>query len=73
MHRYIFTLTTHDHQLYHYLEEFSSKLLARTKDIETQVDSLVFETKATHVRVHNTFNEFLMLANKQFVENVSSA
>jgi len=26
----------------------------------------------TGVRVHNVFNDFIMLANTQFIENVSS-
>jgi WASH complex subunit FAM21 len=52
------------------LEEFSQKLITKTKDLETLVDSLVFEIKATDVKVHNTFNEFLMLSNTQFIENV---
>ena len=34
-----------------------------------QVDDLVSDTVKTNVRVHNTFNEFLMLSNFQFVEN----
>ena len=34
-----------------------------------QVDDLVADTVKTNVRVHNTFNEFLMLSNFQFVEN----
>jgi WASH complex subunit FAM21 len=34
-----------------------------------QVDDLVSDTIKTNVRVHNTFNEFLMLSNFQFVEN----
>eukprot|EP01114_Cavostelium_apophysatum_P012655 TRINITY_DN2885_c0_g1_i4.p1 TRINITY_DN2885_c0_g1~~TRINITY_DN2885_c0_g1_i4.p1 ORF type:complete len:1256 (-),score=484.30 TRINITY_DN2885_c0_g1_i4:54-3821(-) len=58
-----------DAGLSHYLQEFSAKILQKTKDIESQVDSLLFETKATDVRVHNAFNEFLMLSNKQFIEN----
>ena len=33
------------------------------------MDGLVNETKQTDARLHNTFNEFLMLSNKQFIEN----
>eukprot|EP01117_Protostelium_nocturnum_P007292 TRINITY_DN260_c1_g1_i1.p1 TRINITY_DN260_c1_g1~~TRINITY_DN260_c1_g1_i1.p1 ORF type:complete len:1044 (-),score=442.88 TRINITY_DN260_c1_g1_i1:79-3210(-) len=55
--------------LIQYLENFSSRLIGRTKELEGQVDGLVFESKSTQIRVHNTFNEFLMLSNNQFVEN----
>ena len=37
--------------------------------MEKKVDDLVSETKTTHSRVHNVFNEFLMLSNTQFIEN----
>jgi WASH complex subunit FAM21 len=53
-----------------YLQEFSQKLTARTHAIEQMVDGLVHETKLTRARTHNVFNEFLMLANTQFIENV---
>ncbi|CAH1772321.1 unnamed protein product, partial [Owenia fusiformis] len=52
-----------------YLQEFSQRMIARTHEIEQQVDGLVNETKATGTKVHNVFNEFIMLANTQFVEN----
>jgi len=58
-----------DAGLLHYLQEFSNRILSRTKDLESQVDALVFETKAADVKVHNTFNEFLQLSNSQFIEN----
>lgn len=51
--------------------DFSNKLIARTKDLGNQVDSLVFETEAMDVKVHNVFNQFLMLSNVQFIENVN--
>jgi len=58
-----------DSGLLHYLEEFSNKIINRTKDLESEVDTLVFDSKSADIKVHNTFNEFLMLANTQFVEN----
>jgi len=58
-----------DYGLLRYLQDFSNSLIARTKEVESQVDSLVLETKSAEVRVHNTFNEFLMLSNFQFIEN----
>jgi len=29
----------------------------------------MFDVKATDTKLHNTFNEFLMLSNSQFIEN----
>ncbi|XP_064652229.1 WASH complex subunit 2-like [Lineus longissimus] len=52
-----------------HLQEFSQKMVSRTHEIEKQVDGLVHETKVANVRVHNVFNDFIMLANTQFVEN----
>ena len=42
-----------------------------THEIKKQVDGLIRETKATDCRLHNVFNDFLMLSNTQFIENVS--
>jgi len=58
-----------DAGLMRYLQDFSGRILSKTKDIESQVDSLVFDTKSTDIKVHNAFNEFLMLSNSQFIEN----
>ena len=58
-------------QLLLFLQEFSQKMIAKTSDLEKQVDGLVNEAKSTDSRVHNVFNDFLMLANTQFIENVS--
>ncbi|XP_033630195.1 WASH complex subunit 2-like [Asterias rubens] len=52
-----------------YLQEFSTKMLTKTSDLEKKMDGLVHETKCTDSRVHNVFNDFLMLANTQFIEN----
>ncbi|XP_052260277.1 WASH complex subunit 2-like [Dreissena polymorpha] len=52
-----------------YLQEFSQKLISRTHEIEKEVENLVHDSKLTTVRVNNVFNEFMMLANTQFVEN----
>ena len=54
-----------------YLKEFSHNLLSRTHEIEKQVDALNHETKNTDTRMNNVYNDFMMLANIQFVENVS--
>ncbi len=52
-----------------YLQEFSTKMLTKTSDLEKKMDGLIHETKCTDSRVHNVFNDFLMLANTQFIEN----
>ncbi len=56
-----------------YLQQFSDKLLGRTQEVNARMDDLMREVKAADLRVHNTFNAFLMLANDQFVENVRAA
>ena len=53
-----------------HLQQFSDSLLARTQEMNAQLDDLVGSVKATDYRIRNTFNEFLMLANNQFIENV---
>lgn len=58
-------------QLLHFLQEFSQQTISRTHEIKKQVDGLINETKATDCRLHNVFNDFLMLSNTQFIENVS--
>ena len=58
-------------QLLLYLKKFSSNIISRTTELEKQVDALATETKGTDTRMNNVFNDFLMLSNIQFVENVS--
>lgn len=58
-------------QLLHFLQEFSQQTISRTHEIKKQLDGLISETKATDCRLHNVFNDFLMLSNTQFIENVS--
>ncbi|KFV45752.1 WASH complex subunit FAM21A, partial [Tyto alba] len=55
--------------LLHFLQEFSQQTISRTHEIKKQVDGLISETKATDCRLHNVFNDFLMLSNTQFIEN----
>ncbi|XP_077979550.1 uncharacterized protein LOC144434905 [Glandiceps talaboti] len=52
-----------------YMQEFSQKMISRTHEIEKQVEGLVHSTKSTDGRLHNVFNDFLMLSNTQFIEN----
>ncbi|KAM8924532.1 WASH complex subunit 2A-like [Pelodytes ibericus] len=58
-----------DAGLLNFLREFSQQTISRTHEIEKQLDGLIRETKATDCRVHNVFNDFLMLSNTQFIEN----
>ncbi|XP_066881270.1 WASH complex subunit 2A-like isoform X20 [Kogia breviceps] len=55
--------------LLQFLQEFSQQTISRTHEIKKQVDGLIRETKATDCRLHNIFNDFLMLSNTQFIEN----
>ncbi|XP_005856650.1 PREDICTED: WASH complex subunit FAM21C, partial [Myotis brandtii] len=56
-------------ELLQFLQEFSQQTISRTHEIKKQVDGLIRETKATDCRLHNVFNDFLMLSNTQFIEN----
>ncbi|XP_017374271.1 WASH complex subunit 2C isoform X7 [Cebus imitator] len=58
-----------DAGLLQFLQEFSQQTISRTHEIKRQVDGLIRETKATDCRLHNVFNDFLMLSNTQFIEN----
>ena len=41
----------------------------KSKDLATRVNELRFHVVDAEVRLHNTFNEFNMLADNQFIEN----
>ncbi|KAM9325002.1 WASH complex subunit 2C [Gastrophryne carolinensis] len=58
-----------DAGLLNFLKDFSHQIISRTHDIEKQLDGLVHEVKTTDCRLHNVFNDFLMLSNTQFIEN----
>ncbi|XP_053307277.1 WASH complex subunit 2A-like isoform X2 [Spea bombifrons] len=58
-----------DAGLLNFLKEFSQQTISRTHEIEKQLDGLIHEAKATDCRLHNVFNDFLMLSNTQFIEN----
>ncbi|XP_008835945.1 WASH complex subunit 2C isoform X2 [Nannospalax galili] len=58
-----------DAGLLQFLQDFSQHTISRTHEIKKQMDGLIRETKATHCRLHNVFNDFLMLSNTQFIEN----
>ncbi|POM80144.1 membrane protein, partial [Phytophthora palmivora] len=58
-----------DHDLHMFLKRYSADLFARTKDLEDSVRDIAAEADSAHVRLKNTFNQFLMLSNNQFIEN----
>lgn len=57
-------------QLFQVLNSFSVSLLSRTKELERSLDALVSDAEAVDIRVHNAFNEFTLLSDSQFIENV---
>lgn len=57
-------------QLFLFLQDFSQRMLSKTHEIEKQLDGLIRDTKATDSHLHTVFNDFLMLSNTQFIENV---
>ena len=61
-----------DSKLLEYLQQFSAGVTDRTKSFVDKVDNLSFEVSESEVSLKNTFNEFLMLGNSQFIENVSA-
>jgi hypothetical protein len=65
-----FSLEPNTKKLLEYLDAFSNRLLARMQEVQNKVDDLVFETSVAGSNLHNTFNEFIMLSNTQFIENV---
>jgi len=60
-----------DVKLLEFLQKFSGNLANRTRDLVNRVDGLSADVAEADVRLRNTLNEFLMLANSQFIENVS--
>eukprot|EP00727_Mastigamoeba_balamuthi_P007524 m51a1_g3392 hypothetical protein (1239) ;mRNA; r:515507-519512 len=58
-----------DYGMLTYLQGFSTMLLGRTRALQSQIDGLGHQAKAASANVHNTFNQFLMLSNTQFIEN----
>jgi hypothetical protein len=42
------------------------------QSLQTDLDDLLHETTCVDIKLHNVFNEFLLLTNTQFIENVSN-
>ena len=53
------------------LSKFSANVADKTKALVDKIDDLSSDAAEADVRLRNTFCEFLMLANSQFIENVS--
>jgi hypothetical protein len=59
-----------DAELLTQLWQFSSKITERTRQFTEKVETLHFDINESEISLRNTFNEFLMLGDKQFIENV---
>ena len=59
-----------DIKLQGYLAAFSTRIGQKTKTLVDNVEHLSNDVGEADVRLRNTFNEFLMLGNTQFIENV---
>lgn len=60
-----------DQKLLEALQSFSKALDDRVTNCIKNVDNLGFEVVQSEITLRNIFNEFLMLGNSQFIENVS--
>lgn len=60
-----------DQKLLESLQSLSAQFLDRSQSCISKVSELSFEVTTSEVSLRNTFNEFLMLGNAQFIENVS--
>lgn len=59
-----------DEKLLEYLKLFSSDITKSTKDCSDHINNLNYSLSETETCLRNTFNEFIMLGNSQFIENV---
>ena len=58
-----------DRNLIGALQQLSAQVADKTKALGDKLDTLVGSAAATQIRLQNTVNDFLLLANTQFVEN----
>jgi len=59
-----------DQKLLEALKKFSASLGDKTQALVGKVDELSTDTVEVECKLRNTFNDFLMLADSQFIENV---
>ena len=62
-----------DQKLLAALNQFSKSLGEKTQSLVGKVDELSSDTVEVECKLRNTFNDFLMLADSQFIENVSTS
>lgn len=60
-----------DQKLLEALKQFSTSFTDQAKSSIKKVDNLSFDVSASETSLRNAFNEFIMLGNSQFMENVS--
>ena len=60
-----------DNNLLMLLRNFSVKLSDRTRQLVSDIENVSSESIEGETKLRNTLNEFLMLSNTQFMENVS--
>ncbi len=61
-----------DQKLLEALQSLSKHIAEKSHDCIKKVNDLGAEVCESEAGLRNTFNEFLMLGNSQFIENVSS-
>ena len=59
-----------DAKLLEALNRFSTSITQKSKILLDTIDNLHFNTVEAECDLRNTFNEFLTLADTQFIENV---
>ncbi len=60
-----------DMKLLLYIQKISTEFNLKSKETFDKVEDLAINMTDTEVKLRNTLNDFLMLANTQFMENVS--
>lgn len=59
-----------DQKLLDALIRFSGHICEKSKSLQAEVDDLNSDSVEVGCKLRNTFNEFLSLADTQFIENV---
>jgi hypothetical protein len=59
-----------DQKLLEAIQKFSTQVIDQARNCTKVVNELGYDVTASEVTLRNTFNEFLMLGNNQFMENV---
>lgn len=59
-----------DCKLLNYLQQFSNEITNHIKESSNHINQLSFDINDSETNLKNTFNEFIMLGDTQFIENV---